>query len=76
MCQRMDLINAIDEAISTIQHLAKLGPLIDGNPEYFLHAIEILSLIAQQAGHLEKFSSQVARCVLPRLCVVEGKGDA
>jgi hypothetical protein len=65
MCQTMDVINAIDEAISTVKHLAELGPLIDGNPEYFRHGIEILNLICREAGHLEKLSSQLAHCVLP-----------
>lgn len=72
MCQTMNLINAIDDAISTIQHLAELGPLIDGNPEYFRHGIEILSLVCREAGHLEKLSSQLTTCILPRPRAVEG----
>jgi hypothetical protein len=68
-----DVINAQDEAIATIQHLAELGAAIDdGSTLYFPHAIELLALIAQQAGHLEKLSTQLARCVLPRPHAVEG----
>jgi hypothetical protein len=72
-CTLHDLINAQDEAISTILTLAELGPLIDGNPEYFRHGIEILSLICREAGHLEKLSTQLARCVLPRPHAVAGQ---
>jgi hypothetical protein len=68
-----ELINAMDEAIGTIQRLAELGPLIDGNPEYFPHSLELLSLIAQQAAHVDTLSSQLARCVLPRPQAVEGQ---
>jgi hypothetical protein len=60
-CTLHDVINAIDESITTIQHLAELGP-----------AIELLALIAQQAAHVEKLSTQLARCVLPRPRAVEG----
>jgi hypothetical protein len=60
-----ELIDAQDEAIATIQRLAELGPAIDGNPELFPNCIELLSLIAQQASHLERLSTQLARCVLP-----------
>jgi hypothetical protein len=60
-----DLINAEDEVIATIDHLAELGQVIDGNPELFANCIQLLSLIAQQAGHLEKLSTQLARCVVP-----------
>ena len=59
-----ELLNAQDEAIATIIRLAKLGPAIDGNPELFPHCIELLRLIAQHAGHLERLSTQLAGCVL------------
>jgi hypothetical protein len=71
-CTLHDAMNAMDEAIGTILKLAELGPLIDGNPDYFEHLIELLSLIAQQASHLEKLSTQLGQCVLPRPRVVEG----
>jgi hypothetical protein len=61
-----DLVNALDDSISTIKHLAELGPLIDGYPEYFCHGIELLSLIAREIGHAEKLSTQLSRVVLPR----------
>jgi hypothetical protein len=60
------LINSADEAIATVRRLSELGPVIDGNPELFPNVIEILSLIGQQAGHLERLSEQLTRCVLPR----------
>ena len=66
MSNLQDLINALDEAIGTIQRLAELGPAIDeGGAVYFANCIEILSLITQQAGHLERLSTQLSRCVLP-----------
>jgi hypothetical protein len=41
-----ELINAMDEAIATILHLAEHGPALDdGGPVYFPNCIEILSLI-------------------------------
>ena len=61
-----DLINAIDEAIRTIRRLAELGPVIDGNPALFANLIEILSLINERAGHLEKLSEQLTQRMLPR----------
>jgi hypothetical protein len=61
-----DTLNAMDEAIHTILKLAELGPVIDGNPDYFDHLIELLSLIAREAGDLNKLSDQLAHCVLPR----------
>jgi len=67
-----DVINAQDEAIATIARLAELGPLIDGNPEYFPHVIELLSLISLHAGHLDTLSTQLARCVMPGPQRVEG----
>jgi hypothetical protein len=71
-CTLHDVINAIDEAITTIQHLAELGAAIDdGSTLYFPHAIELLALIAQQAAHLEQLSTSLARCVLPRPRAVE-----
>jgi hypothetical protein len=70
MCQTMTLINALDEAISTITRLVELGPAIDGNPELFPNCIEVSSLIRQHAASLEHLSTQLARCVLPR--TVEG----
>ena len=73
-CTLHDVINAMDEAISAIQRLAELGPVLDeGGSVYFPNAIELLSLICQQAGHLEKLSTQLARCVLPRPYAVEGQ---
>jgi hypothetical protein len=60
-----EILNSMDEAISTIQHLAGLGPAIDGNPELFPHGIVLLSLIAREAGELEELSAQAAGCVLP-----------
>jgi hypothetical protein len=32
-----EILNSMDEAISTIRRLAELGPAIDGNPELFPH---------------------------------------
>jgi hypothetical protein len=69
-----DLINALDEAIITIQMLAELGPAIDeGGSIYFPHCIQLLSLIAQHANHLDRLSSQLALCVLPRPRSVEDR---
>ena len=65
MCQTIDLINAVDESVATIRHLAELGALLDGNPEYFANGIELLSLIAERSGHLEALVSQLTRYVLP-----------
>ena len=75
MCQTMDLINAIDESLNTIQRLAELGPALDdGGAVYFHKAIANLALIARESAHLEKLRSQLARCVLPGpQCVVEGQ---
>ena len=68
-----DLINAMDECIATTKHLAELGPALDeGGAIYWPHVIELLALIAQQAGHLEHLSVQLARGVLPRPRPVEG----
>jgi hypothetical protein len=50
----IDVINAQDTAIATIRTLAELGPLLDGNPQFFPHAIELFSLIAQQWGEPNK----------------------
>jgi hypothetical protein len=72
MCQTMNLINAIDESLGTIQRLAELGPTIDGNPELFPNCIELLSLIARESGHVEKLSSQLAHLILPRPRAMEG----
>jgi hypothetical protein len=68
----IEVINAQDTAIATILTLAELGPLLDGNPQFFPHAIELFSLIAREAGHLEKLSSQLARVLLPRPHAVAG----
>jgi hypothetical protein len=66
MCQQhMDLINAMDEAVATILRLSELGPAIDSNPELFPNCIELLSLIAREAGHLEKLSTQLSHRILP-----------
>jgi hypothetical protein len=74
MSQLHDLINAMDEAIITIQRLGELGPVIDeSGPVLFPNAIALLALITQQAGHLERLSSQLAQCVLPGLSRVEGR---
>jgi hypothetical protein len=73
-CALHDVINAMDEAITTIQRLAELGPALDeGGSLYFPHALELLALISQQAGHLEKLSTQLAWCVLPRPQRVEAQ---
>jgi hypothetical protein len=73
-CTLHDVINAMDEAIATIQRLAELRPVLDeGGYTYFPNAIELLSLICQQAGHLDKLSASLARCVLPRPYAVEGQ---
>jgi hypothetical protein len=73
-CTVPDLMNAIDEAITTIQHLAELAQVFDeGESQYFPHAIELLSLIAREAAHVEKLSTQLARCVLPRPHALEGQ---
>jgi hypothetical protein len=67
-----DLVNAIDESLSTVKHLAELGPAIDdGSAQYFGHAVELLALIARESSHLEKLSTQLARCVLPLPHAVE-----
>jgi hypothetical protein len=69
-----DLINSLDEAITTIQRLAEIGPALDdGGPVYFPNAIAVLALIAQQASHLEQLSQQLAQCVLPRPHAVESQ---
>jgi hypothetical protein len=69
-----DLINALDEGISTIQRLAEIGPALDdGGSTYFPNAIEILSLIAREAGHLEKLSTQLANLILPPRVIGEGQ---
>jgi hypothetical protein len=67
-----DLINAMDESINTVRILSGLGPLMDGNHEHFESCIEVLSLIAQQAGHLEKLSTSLAHVVIPRPRAMEG----
>ena len=73
-CTLHDVINAMDEAIATIQRLAELGPVLDeGGYTYFPNAIELLSLICREAGHLDALSTQLARCVLPQLHAVEGQ---
>jgi hypothetical protein len=51
MCQRMDLINSLNEALHTIRILSGLAPVLDGNPEHFESALELMSLIHQHAGH-------------------------
>jgi hypothetical protein len=67
-----ELIDAMDESISMIQRLAELAPVLDdGGAIYFPHCIELLSLIAQHASHLEKLSTQLTRCVLPPPHTVE-----
>jgi hypothetical protein len=69
-----DLIDPQDEAIATIRRLAELGPALDeGGAVYFPNAVAILSLIAREAGHLEKLSTQFARCVLPGPQAVKGE---
>jgi hypothetical protein len=61
----MDVVNDVDETVATIRRLAELGPVIDDHGDaYFANVIELLALITQQAGHLEKLSSQLAHCVL------------
>jgi hypothetical protein len=66
------LINSLDEAIATIKRLAEIGPALDdGGAIYFQNAIELLPLIAQYAGHVERLSTQLAQCVLPRPHPVE-----
>jgi hypothetical protein len=68
----VDLLDAVDAAISTITRLTELGPALDdGGPVYFPNAIELLALIDQQARHLERLSRQLAACVLPRPHMVE-----
>jgi hypothetical protein len=71
MCQRMDVINALNESLSTIKTLSGLGPLIDGNPEYFDSCIELMALIHQHVGHADRLVDQLSRLVLPRPSRVE-----
>jgi hypothetical protein len=71
-CTLHSTINAMDEAIGTIRKLAELGPVIDGNPHLFPNCIEVLSLIAREAGELEELSAQAASCVLPGPQRLEG----
>jgi hypothetical protein len=69
-----ELINAMDEAIATILHLAEHGPALDdGGPVYFPNCIEILQPHHQHAGPLEKLSRQLSTSVLPRPPVVENQ---
>jgi hypothetical protein len=63
--QTMDLINTLNESLATIKILSGLGPLIDGNPEHFESAIELLSLIHQHTGHADRLVDQLAQRVLP-----------
>jgi hypothetical protein len=67
-----EIVNSMDEAISIIQQLAELGPAIDGHPELFPNCIQVLSLIAREAGQLEELSAEAARCVLPSPPRVKG----
>jgi hypothetical protein len=49
----------------SVRRLSELGPAIDdGSTVYFANAIELLALIEQHAGHLERLSTQLAGCVL------------
>jgi hypothetical protein len=65
MSNLVQLINAMDEAIATIPRLSELGPAIDdGSTVYFANAIELLALIEQHPGHLERLSTQLTGCVL------------
>jgi hypothetical protein len=74
MCHTMDLVNAIDERLSTIKHLGELGPAIDDNAgTYFTHAIELLSLITEHAAQAEQLMSQLAQRVLPKPRVMENR---
>jgi hypothetical protein len=66
MCQRMDIINGLNEALHTIKILSGLAPILDGNPEHFESALELLSLIHQHAGHAGRLVDQLARLVLPK----------
>jgi hypothetical protein len=73
MCQRMDLVNSLTEALSTTRILSGLGPLLDGNPEHFESALELLSLIHQHAGHADRLVDQLARLVLPKPRAIEDR---
>jgi hypothetical protein len=67
MTMPIDLINSLDASIATILRLAELGPAIDeGGAVYFANAVELLDLIAREAGHVEKLSTQLALLVCPR----------
>jgi hypothetical protein len=46
--------------------------VIDGHPELFPHALELLALLAREAGHLERLSHQLATRVRPCLVALEG----
>ena len=49
----IDLINDIDEDLSTLKVLAGLAPLLDGQPEYFPHAVLILQLSGEISDRME-----------------------
>jgi hypothetical protein len=49
----MDLINDVDADTDTIRILAQLSELIDGEPDYFRHAIVLLAVIAAAAARIQ-----------------------
>jgi hypothetical protein len=62
----MDLLNSLDESLSTIARLSQLGGLLDdGGEQYFANCIEILAIINREVGHAEKLSTQLVACVRP-----------
>jgi hypothetical protein len=72
----MQVLNDLDESVATILRLAELGPALDEpGAIYFPHVIELLALIAREAGHVERLSSQLARWVLPGPRPVEGSHE-
>jgi hypothetical protein len=64
--QAVNLLNALDESVATIRHLAQLGPVIDGHEDIFPNLIELLSLVEERASHVDKLLSQLASCIRPR----------
>ncbi len=71
MCQTMDLINALNESLATVRILSGLAPLLDGNPEHFESAVELLSLIHQHTGHADRLVDQLTTHILPAPRLVE-----
>jgi hypothetical protein len=49
----MDLINDVDSDVDVIRTLAQLSELIDGEPDYFRHAIVLLAVIVDAAARIQ-----------------------